>query len=185
MIFNQPLQMAAEILVAGGVIAYPTEGVYGLGCDPFNADAVARILEIKQRPVHKGLILVADSLDRLQPFLQPLSREQRDQLNASWPGPYTWVVPHNGQLPDWVTGGRPSVAVRVSAHPLARALSERSGVPIVSTSANRSGRPSLITSLQVRSALGQDIDCLLHGRVQTPGQASQINDLISGHRFRA
>lgn len=185
MTFNQPLQIATESLLDGGVIAYPTEGVYGLGCDPFNPDAVGRILSIKQRPVHKGVILVADSLERLQPFLQPLSQEQHAQLNATWPGPRTWVIPHNGQLPEWITGGRSTVAVRVSAHPLARALAQHSGLPIVSTSANRSGRPSLITSLQVRKALGQDIDYLLQGRVQTPGQASQITDLISGQTFRA
>lgn len=184
MTFNQPLQIAAETLIDGGVVAYPTEGVYGLGCDPFNADAVGRILTIKRRPVHKGVILVADALERLEPFLCPLTDEQRARLNAHWPGPYTWVIPHNGRLPEWITGGRPTVAVRVSAHPLARALAERSGLPIVSTSANRSGRPSLVTSLQVRTALGGDIDCLLHGRVQTPGQASQITDLISGQRFR-
>lgn len=183
--FQQNLQIASELLLAGGVIAYPTEGVFGLGCDPFNADAVGRILTIKQRPVHKGLILVADSFERLQPYLAPLTEAQIARMTATWPGPYTWVVPHNGTLPDFVTGGRPSVAVRVSGHPLARELSKRSGMPIISTSANRSGKPSLQTSLQVRSVLGQDIDCLLHGRVQTPGQSSQITDLISGHQFRA
>lgn len=182
--YRQNIHLAAETLLDGGVIAYPTEGVFGLGCDPFNADAVGRILDIKQRPVDKGLILIADDLARFAPYLSPLTAEQRSQLVVSWPGPYTWVVPHNGSLPDWITGGRDTVAIRVSGHPLARALSAQAGMPIVSTSANRSGRPSLITSLQVRSVLGGDIDCLLHGRVQTPGQASQIRDLISGRQFR-
>jgi L-threonylcarbamoyladenylate synthase len=178
-------QIATSHVFAGGVIAYPTEGVFGLGCDPFNADAVGRILRIKKRPVDKGLILIADDIERLLPYLQDLNSAQLTQLQNSWPGPNTWVIPHNGLLPEWVTGGRDTVAVRVSGHPIARQLCTAAQMPIISTSANRSGRPSLTTSLQVRQQLGDDIDFLVGGRVQNPGHASQITDLISGRTFRA
>lgn len=183
--YQQPLKTAASVLYAGGVIGYPTEGVFGLGCDPFNADAVGRILAIKKRPVEKGLIVIADSLERLMPYLQPLTETQIATLNEHWPGPFTFVIPHNGQLPGWVTGERDTVAVRVSNHPTARAICREFGRPIVSTSANYSGRPSLITAIQTQAVLGDQLDYLVKGHVQTPRKASQIIDLLSGAQFRA
>jgi L-threonylcarbamoyladenylate synthase len=183
--YSLPFRLAASHVYAGNVIAYPTEGVFGLGCDPFNADAVGRILSIKKRPVEKGLILIADHIDRVLPFLIELSPKQFDTLNASWPGPYTGVIPDNGALPDWVTGGRNTVAVRVTAHPAASALCKAAQMPIVSTSANRSGKPALHTRLQVRQQLASELDFIVPGSVQTPGQSSQITDLLSGHTFRA
>jgi L-threonylcarbamoyladenylate synthase len=183
--YQQSLKTAAGVLYAGGVIGYPTEGVFGLGCDPFNADAVGRILAIKKRPVEKGLIVIADSIERLTPYLQELTVEHISLLQNHWPGPYTFVIPHNGKLPGWVTGDRDTVAVRVSNHPTARAICKEFGRPIVSTSANYSGRPSLITALQTQAVLGDQLDYLVKGRVQTPGKASQIIDLLSGAQFRA
>lgn len=181
--FHHP-KVAADTLLCGGVVAYPTEGVYGLGCDPFNADAVSRILTIKGRSVDKGLILIADRLEKLLPFLNPISDENQRKLVSSWPGPTTWVIPHNGRLPGWVTGFRDRVAVRVTSHPVARSLCQYSPLPIVSTSANRSGKPALISSFQVRQQLGEEVDYLLTGKVQTPGQSSQIIDLESGQQLR-
>lgn len=179
------VRVASDCVLSGGIIAYPTEGVYGLGCDPFNADAVGRILQIKGRPVSKGLILIADKIERLTPYLQPLTQEQHQKLEQSWPGPTTWVIPHNGMLPDWVTGGRATVAVRVTSHPVAARLCQSVRIPLVSTSANRSNRPSLTTCFQVRQQLGKEIDYLLTGRVQTPGQSSTIIDLKSDEQLRA
>ena len=173
-------RVASDVILAGGVIAYPTEGVWGLGCDPWNPEAVGRLLEIKQRPVEKGLILIGHSLAQLEPWLAPLTSEQRYQLEQSWPGPNTWVVEHNGRLPEWVTGGRDNVAIRVSGHPLARALCKRSGIPIVSTSANKTGKPSITERLQVMLKLAVELDWVTPGQVQNPGQASTIRLLEGG-----
>ncbi len=174
------LHTAARIVRRGGVIAYPTEGVWGLGCDPWNPDAVDRVLSIKRRPMEKGLILIADSLKQLRPWLAPLTPEQEEQLTASWPGANTWLVRHNGRLPDGITGGRERVAVRVPGHDTARALCTALGHPLVSTSANRAGRPALVDALQVRLKLGPDIDIVVPGRTLTPGAPSRIRHLDTG-----
>lgn len=179
------IEQIGRIIRAGGVVAYPTEGVWGLGCDPWDADAVDRILDIKGRAMDKGLILIGSDFDQLAPWLTPLSADEIDRLEQSWPGPYTWVVPHNGDLPDWVTGGRGTIAVRVPGHPSARALCAAAGTPIVSTSANRSGRPGITDLLQVRLKLGREVDAILPGHTLPGAQPSQIRDLRSGALLRA
>lgn len=183
--FSLTLKRAAATVFSGGVIAYPTEGVFGLGCDPFNADAVGRILEIKRRPVHKGLILIGPSLESFKPYLAELTSEQEHRLNESWPGATTWVVPHNGQLPGWITGDRSSVAIRVTSHPTALALCKELNMPLVSTSANRSGRRPIETTLQAHLQLGKELDYIVPGKVLTPGKSSQIKDLITNIQYRS
>jgi L-threonylcarbamoyladenylate synthase len=179
------LNKIKNILLNGGVIAYPTEGVFGLGCDFMNSQAVDRILAIKKRDVSKGLILVTHHIDTLLPFLIELSVQQRAQLDASWPGPNTWVIPHNGSLPDWVTGGRNTVAVRVSDHPIVKSLCRALNQPLVSTSANHSGKAALTSRSQVRYCLGKDVDAIAPGTVQSIGKASTIRDLSTGLTLRA
>ncbi|MGB5621494.1 MAG: L-threonylcarbamoyladenylate synthase, partial [Gammaproteobacteria bacterium] len=112
---------AARALRDGGVVAYPTESVFGLGCDPLEPAAVARILSIKQRRVASGLILLAASVQQLDAYICP-SPAERERMLASWPGPLTWVVTASNGVPAWITGGRDSVAVRVTAEPIAAAL---------------------------------------------------------------
>ncbi|OZB81712.1 MAG: tRNA threonylcarbamoyladenosine biosynthesis protein RimN, partial [Halothiobacillus sp. 13-55-253] len=112
------LRQTGQILSQGGVIAYPTEAVFGLGCDPLDAIAVERILTLKQRDWRKGLILLAANLEQLHPWIS-LSPEELAKISAHWPGPATWVVPASQNTPDWITGGRDEVAVRVTAHPVA------------------------------------------------------------------
>jgi len=179
------IEQVGRIIRAGGVVAYPTEGVWGLGCDPWNPDAVGRILNIKSRTVDKGLILIGSDFDQLAPWLDPLSADQILQLEQSWPGPNTWVIPHNSTLPEWVSGGRNTIAVRVPGHPLARALCSAAGTPIVSTSANRSGRPGITDPLQIRLKLGLEIDAILPGHTLPGAQPSQIRDLATGQLLRA
>lgn len=132
---------AAAVLAGGGVIAYPTEAVWGLGCDPLNHTAVARLLQIKQRAVDKGLILVASRVQQLQGLVDlgslPLPRLQ--VVQASWPGPHTWIVPVGPGAPAWIGGQHRGIAVRISAHPTVRALCEAWGHALVSTSANLAG----------------------------------------------
>jgi len=183
--YSQHIRIAASTVFYGGVIAYPTEGVFGLGCDPFNPDAVSRILAIKKRPINKGLILISDDISRFIPYFGDLTEQQLQQLQTSWPGPNTWVLPHNGLLPSWITGGRNTVAMRVTNHPTAKALCAELRMPLISTSANRHSRPALETKLQVQRQLASKLDYILPGKVLTPGKASQIHDLISGQQFRS
>jgi L-threonylcarbamoyladenylate synthase len=179
------LRTAARVVKSGGLIAYPTEAVYGLGCDPRNEAAVRRLLALKRRPMHKGLILIAASFAQLEPFLQPLSPADQVQLAATWPGPYTWLIPTRPDTPRWLRGRHETLAVRVTAHPLAAALCQICGHPLVSTSANFSGRPPARTALAVRRQLGTAIDYLLPGPTGGAAQPTEIRDLCTGRRVRS
>jgi L-threonylcarbamoyladenylate synthase len=178
------LRRAVSVLRAGGVIAYPTESVYGLGCDPLDEDAVARILEIKGRPAAAGFILLAGGPEQLRPYISPTPRELERML-AAWPGPVTWVVARARWVPDWITGGRETVAVRVTAERQAAALCRLAGTAIISTSANRSGRPPARTALQARLRLGARLDYVLPGQVGGRPRPTEIRDAASGSVLRA
>jgi len=180
---GQHLLSAAHIIRAGGVIAYPTETVYGLGCDPFDEDAVRRVLAIKRRPVDKGLILVASDLAQLDGLVR-LDDRQRETLRQAWPAPVTYLLDATERVPAWIRGAHAKVAVRVSAHPLARALAAAVGTPIVSTSANRAGRPPGRNRFQVGKALGTDLDFIVTGDCDPLGKPSTIIDLQSGLTLR-
>ncbi len=178
------LRRAAWMVRRGGVIAYPTEGVYGLGCDPLNAKAVRRLLAMKRRPVGKGLILVASSLDQLLPFvILPASRIM-DRVLATWPGPVTWVFPVRKKVPKWLHGGRGSLAVRVSAHPPVALLCRRTG-PLVSTSANITNRPPCRNVLAVRRVFGRGLNDILPGRLGGLSGPTPIYDGSTGKVLRA
>ncbi|GAA3568349.1 L-threonylcarbamoyladenylate synthase [Marinobacter xestospongiae] len=169
----------------GGVIAYPTEAVWGLGCDPWNREAVERILALKQRPWHKGLILVAGSLDQVAFLLQPLAPEIRQRALQHWPGPVTCVVPDPlEQIPAWVRGRHHSIAIRVSAHPLVQALCQSTGMPLVSTSCNPAGRQPARHAWQVRRYFADRLDWLVPGALGESRQPSQIIDITTGRRLR-
>lgn len=162
----------------GGLIAYPTEAVWGLGCDPANGAAVRRLLALKQRPMAKGLILVAASIEQLAPLVESLAPALRQRLEASWPGPVTWLLPDpDDRVPRWIKGQHPQVAVRVSDHPLVAALCRAWGGPLVSSSANRAGRLPARTLAEVRRALGGDVDYLLPGATGGLDRPTEIRDL--------
>lgn len=180
-----PLQYAAGVLRAGGVIAYPTEAVWGLGCDPNNPDAVEQLLSLKQRPVEKGVILISGEISDFKAWLDPLPRQQRELLDQHWPGFSTWVVPDSGIAPYWIKGNHSGVALRVSAHPLVKALCQAFGGPIVSTSANLAGHPAARSRLQVARYFHGQLDYLLAGELGGHKQASQIKDLTTGQSLRA
>jgi len=156
---------AAALLRTGAVLAYPTEAVWGLGCDPRNEAAVLRLLRIKQRPVDKGLILVAAHLDPLRPWLDlpALPAARLAEVLASWPGPHTWVMPAAPGAARWITGEHDGIAVRVSAHPVVAALCEAFGGPIVSTSANLAGQPPAFFRAQLDPAVLAAVDGVLEG----------------------
>lgn len=175
-------QCARRVVAAGGVILYPTEGVYGLGCRWNDADAVARILRLKGRTISKGLILLINSLDQVAPLLE-LAHVDRERIGSTWPGPVTWVIPASRRAPDWLTGGRRSLAVRVSAHPLARFLTSSTG-PLVSTSANPAGRPAPDSLLRARGYFPGGIDWIVPGPLGGHRGPSEIRDALSGRVLR-
>ncbi|MYE84225.1 MAG: tRNA threonylcarbamoyladenosine biosynthesis protein RimN [Gammaproteobacteria bacterium] len=177
------LARAVHLLETGGVVAHALEGVWGLACDPFDAGAVARVLRIKQRPVSKGLIVVAASPAPFAEELGDLSPTVRDAVLASWPGATTWVVP-NHSFPAWITGGAPTVAIRVPAHAQARALAERFGGALVSTSANLSGWPPARSELVVRRHFGRTVDWVLPGATAGRRGPSRIRVAGSGAELR-
>jgi L-threonylcarbamoyladenylate synthase len=149
-ISNFKLHQAARQIWAGDILAYPTEAVYGLGCDPLNETAVLKLLALKQRPIEKGLILIASDFAQLEPFLEVDEKILRRVL-PTWPGAVTWVMPTQAWVPKWLTGEHQSLAVRVTAHPLAKALCQYSKMPLVSTSANPSSKKPAMNPLQVRN----------------------------------
>lgn len=175
---------AVRALREGAVIAYPTEGVWGLGCDPFNRDAVELLLALKRRPSAKGLILIAADASMLSPLLDPLPAALRQQLDASWPGPNTWIVPDPDHLsPPWIRGRHDSLAVRVTAHPQAARLSREFGGPIVSTSANPAGLAPALTAHAVRRYFGRLV-MIMPGATGGSKTPSTIRDLCSGRVLR-
>lgn len=164
----------------GGIVAYPTEGVFGLGCDPNNYKTVKRLLRIKQRPVSKGLILIASDAEQLKPFVTEIP----DKALGTWPGPVTWLLAANSGTPYWLTGKHASIAVRVTAHPVASALCKAFGSAIVSTSANRSGQHPTLTYRDACRRFDTSEILVVPGRVQTVGKTSTIIDSASGSRLR-
>jgi L-threonylcarbamoyladenylate synthase len=177
------IQIAAHTIAEGGVIAYPTEGVWGLGCDPWNVDAVFKILKLKNRPWQKGLILIASHVDQVKPFLSELTSAQTERVCASWPGPHTWVVP-NQSLPQWLRGDHPSIALRVSNHPVVRELCDAVGGVIVSTSANLADKTPATTALKVKSYFGDKIDYIVPGELNGLSKPTTITDAVSGQQLR-
>lgn len=178
------LQSAVQALRAGGVIAYATEGVWGLGCDPFSERAVRRVLDLKQRSEAKGLIMIAATVGQVEPWLVGLDAVQRNAVLATWPGPYTWIVPVT-DAPSWLSGEHRSLAVRVSAHVGVQQLCTAWGGPLVSTSANRSGQPALMSAAAVQAEFGDELDFILPGALGGDARPSEIRDAVTGVVLRA
>ncbi|MFT7683864.1 L-threonylcarbamoyladenylate synthase [Moritella dasanensis] len=168
------------------VIAYPTEAVFGLGCDPMNETAVLRLLTIKQRPIEKGLILIAANLAQLEHYvdLSKLTVQQIERINQTWPGPATWVMPAKAQVPKWLTGQFDSIAVRVSAHPTVQRLCLAFGGPITSTSANLTGLTPCVTTAEVTQQLAPLLGAIVDETVGELAQPTTITDAVTGRIYR-
>jgi len=178
---------AVNILHQGGVIAYPTEAVYGLGCDPKNVSAVKKILEIKKRKKEKGLILIAANFEQLKPYLLPLEKDIEKKLLASWKnqnGAITWLVPAKKDISDYLKGQFDTLAVRVSNHPTVKELCEKFGGAIISTSANISTEESARTSEQVKQIFKNEIDFIVEGETDINAQPSEICDALTNKIIR-
>lgn len=183
---SEGIAAAVAALRRGGVIAYPTEAVWGLGCDPFDEAAVMRLLALKQREVAKGLILVAADVAQFEDIADwgALTGAQRDTVLASWPGPHTWIVPATAHAPRWITGDHDDIALRVSAHPLVVALCEGFGAAIVSTSANRAGAPPPRRLDEFDPDLRNAVDAIVAGETSGLSRPTPIRDARSGAALR-
>ncbi|MFP6807824.1 MAG: L-threonylcarbamoyladenylate synthase [Pseudomonadales bacterium] len=174
-----------NLIYQDGVIAYPTEGVWGLGCLPESLSAVTRILSLKNRSWKQGLILVGSSIEQFAPYISELPHEALAEMERVWPSAVTYLLPDNGYCPLWIRGEHSTVAIRVSAHPLIRDLCDHLNSPLVSTSANPSGRPAALNSLQVRRYFGSGVDCILPGELGSSRGASELRDISTGVIVRA
>lgn len=167
----------------GGLIAYPTESCYGLGCDPRNVRALQRLIALKGRSAAKGMLLIADRFKRLAPFVGALSQTGLARMQRSWPGPVTWVVPASRACPALLTGGRPTIAVRVTAHAGAARLCRGLGMALVSTSANKTGRNPAKTAAECRRIFGARVR-VIDGRIGARKRPSTLIDLATGTVLR-
>jgi L-threonylcarbamoyladenylate synthase len=179
------LREAAGVLRSGGIVAYPTEAVWGLGCDPFNPHACSRLMALKRRALGKGMIVVASHFDQIEPMLKMVDERIEQRAHATWPGPMTWLWPAEDWVPDWLTGRRNRIAVRISAHPVVRELCDAYDGPIVSTSANASGRVPAQTATQVRMWFGDAVDLIVPGDTGGLDKPTPIRDLLTGMTMRA
>lgn len=179
--FDWKAMLAAKVLDHGGVIAYPTEAVWGLGADPFQQAVVERILALKQRPMNKGLILISGQAEHFLPYLEPLDDTLVERFFSDQEKPTTWLVPDVlEQIPYWVKGKHTTVAMRLTKHPVCAALSRYFGGLIVSTSANPATMPSAKSLCEVKRYFQDELDFCLSAPLGSAGQTSQIKDLKTG-----
>jgi len=179
-------RLLVKAFTEGQLIAYPTEAVYGLGCDPQNEHAVQALLTIKQRPVEKGMILIADNYQQLSAYIDEdqIPIDKREQIFASWPGPYTWLLPKSNSAPYWVTGSSEMIAVRITAHGMVKDMCRQLGSALVSTSANLSGQPPITSANGIREQFADSV-FLVEGELGGATTPSQIRHGLTGELVRA
>lgn len=177
-----------DVYLEGGIIAYPTEAVFGLGCDPDNKKAVEKILKLKQRPVEKGLILLAAEYSQLLPYIDDdlIPQHQKLSVLSRWPNGITQVLPKNKNTPNWLTGRFNTIAVRLTDQKDVVKLCKQTNKPIVSTSANFSGDEPARTwqELEQDIQLASKIDFIIKGETLGFTQPSSIIDALTGETFR-
>ena len=179
------VEQAAQCLHDGKIIAYPTEAVFGLGCDPTNESAVRQLLFLKRRAPGAGLILIADRFEWFEPYVKPVSEALRQRAGSSWPGPVSWLFPRADSVPDWLAGIHDTIALRLTAHPICRALCAAFEGAIVSTSANPSSSEPARSAAQIDQYFGSLLGGIVAGALGNDGKPSEIRDLISGAVIRS
>lgn len=176
--------LAAKHIACGQLIGYPTEAVYGIGCDPQNETALKAVLAMKSRDANKGFILIASHQDQLIPYIDTLNAEQQQQVDRAWPGPVTFVCKAKPGLPALLTGARDTIAVRVSSHPVVAELCNACGHALLSTSANVSGQPAMTQAAEVLAEFGHELSGVVEGPLGELRSATPIFSLITGEQLR-
>lgn len=188
MIPDEELNLSAEVqaLKQGELIVYPTEAVWGIGCDPKNVEAVTGLLKAKQRPLEKGLILIAKDYSQLLGFIDDnkIPTHRRAEVLSSWPGAVTWLLPAAKSTPDWLTGGSELIAVRVTNHPTVRRMCEEFSGAIVSTSANITGTETSTQLSEIKQVFKQQVSVYVDEPLGGNRQASTIINSITGQVLR-
>ena len=178
------IRHAVHILKQGGLIAYPTEAVFGLGCLPGDTEAIKKLLQLKQRPIEKGLILLASELSQLEPYLSLLNHQILQKIQSSWPGPTTWILPTPAQTSPLLKGKFNTIAVRISAHPIVRELCHQCQSPIISTSANITGKNMSYSAFDVRRQFKNHLDYILNGPLGSSDKPTVIKDAVTNQVIR-
>jgi L-threonylcarbamoyladenylate synthase len=182
----EEVEAAAALLREGGVLAYPTEGVYGLGCDPDNREAFERVFAMKRRPPEQGVLLIAADLAQVRDWIGEAPQSAFARADAAWPGAHTFIFPRSARVPEWVAGGHAGIALRVTAHAPSAALCRAFGGPIVSTSANRHGEPPARSADDIRAIFGDDEpDGVLDAPLSGLDKPTPITDAVTGAIIRA
>lgn len=177
---------AKQAFANGELLAYPTEAVFGLGCDPRNEAAVKKLLAAKQRPQEKGLILLAADYSQLIGFVadSKIPQDKRFSVFSNWPGPVTLLLPAADNVPEWLRGAHDKIAVRVTAHEPARQLCKALGSAIVSTSANLSGQPALTSAQEVRQVFADSVSWVMDAPTGGASKPSRIIDPLTQQTLR-
>ena len=181
------LSKAVAALAGGGLVACPTEGVYGLSCDPRFDSALERLVRLKRRQLAAGFILIAADEEQLLPWIlwsSSIDASRAAKIRASWPGPVTWVMPARPGSSKFVTGGRDSIAVRVTAHPRASELCRLYGAALISTSANLSGGEACVNAAQTRKLFSPQLNGVLEGAVGGLEGPTPLYNALDGTRLR-
>ena len=178
--FTRDLDRATSIVRVGGVIAYPTEGCYGLGCDPRNTRAITRVLRLKRRGWKPGLILLASDWRQVRCFVDESFQDAVARARATWPGPYTWLLPARRYVSRWIRGEHDEIAIRVTAHPIAADLCRRAGGALISTSANFHGQPPAMSGREAHRLFSSKVDCVLSGASGDSSGPTEIRNALTG-----
>ncbi len=179
------IKTAIQVIKQGGVISYPTESVFGLGCNPNDLSAVLQLLEMKQRDMSKGLLLVADNVAQLEPYINISDLQTVNKLMAETSKPVTWLVPCRYLTPVWLTGKHQAIAVRISRHPIVKQLCSQFNAALVSTSANISGQCSTKKAWQVRKRFADKVNYYVPGELGSFATESEIRNIITDEVIRA
>ena len=174
------IKKAATILKNGGIIVYPAETVYGIGCDPLNEEACMRIQLLKKREEPKTMLLLAYSLEQVEEMTGPLNEISRKLAQKFWPGPLTVIIKPRTTLPEHLTGYSGGVAFRVTSHPVASVLAREFAGPVISTSANTSGQPPVLTYENALKEFGNKVDMVIESRHDLSGIPSTVVDCTCG-----
>lgn len=178
------IEAAAALLHEGGVLAYPTEGVYGLGCDPDDHAAFDRIFAMKRRPPEQGVLLIAADFEQVEPWIGDVPEPALERARTVWPGAHTFIFPRSARVPAWIAGGHAGIALRVTAHEPSAALCRAFGGPIVSTSANRHGAAPARSAAEIRAIFGDEPDGVLDAPLGGLDRPTPITDAVSGAIIR-